>query len=171
VRLNASMTQNVVTYIVEIVADNRDGRLLPYLTANVKFEVDRSRNVLQVPAAALRWQPSAEQSAVQAAQAADAGAGRGGKSGVVWVLNGTQVRPVAVRLGLSDGTTTAVEAEGLSEGDLLVTGVQSGATPHDAAGASPSSADASASGGTTNPFLPKMPTPPKNAMRGGPPPM
>ena len=37
VRLNATMTQNVVTYTVEVNTDNSDGKLLPYLTANVQF--------------------------------------------------------------------------------------------------------------------------------------
>ena len=40
VRLNASMTQNVVTYTVEVITDNSTGRLLPYLTANVQFEIE-----------------------------------------------------------------------------------------------------------------------------------
>ncbi len=61
IRLNASMTQNVVTYTVEIITDNSSGRLLPYLTANVEFELNRVTNVLLVPNAALRWMPSAEQ--------------------------------------------------------------------------------------------------------------
>jgi HlyD family secretion protein len=37
VRLNATMTQNVVTYTVVVNTDNSDGKLLPYLTANVQF--------------------------------------------------------------------------------------------------------------------------------------
>jgi HlyD family secretion protein len=57
VRLNATQTQNVVTYTVEILAENPDLRLLPYLTANVTFEVARRENVLAVPNAALRWAP------------------------------------------------------------------------------------------------------------------
>jgi HlyD family secretion protein len=55
IRLNASMTQNVVTYTVEIITDNASGRLLPYLTANVQFELSRASYVLMVPNAALRW--------------------------------------------------------------------------------------------------------------------
>ena len=39
VRLNATMTQNVVTYTVEVNTDNNDGKLIPYLTANLKFMV------------------------------------------------------------------------------------------------------------------------------------
>src|SRR5439155_12372317 len=57
IRLNAQMTQNVVTYTVVVTVDNDDGRLIPYLTANLQFEVDRKKDVLVVPTAALRWQP------------------------------------------------------------------------------------------------------------------
>ncbi len=72
VRLNASMTQNVVTYTVEIITDNSSGRLLPYLTANVKFELDRRNNVFMVPNAALRWMPTLEQIQPEARDAATA---------------------------------------------------------------------------------------------------
>ena len=61
VRLNATMTQNVVTYTVEIITDNSSGKLLPYLTANVKFIVGERKNVLLVPNAALRWVPLSDQ--------------------------------------------------------------------------------------------------------------
>ena len=43
VRLDAQTSQNVVTYTVVVTTDNSDGQLLPYLTANLKFEVDRQR--------------------------------------------------------------------------------------------------------------------------------
>lgn len=59
VRLNATMTQNVVTYTVEIEADNSNLKLLPYLTANVRFELARRDGVLAAPSAALRWSPPA----------------------------------------------------------------------------------------------------------------
>src|SRR5207249_526300 len=114
VRLNASMTQNVVTYTVEVVTANPDGKLLPYLTANVQFEVARNENVLTVPNAALRWLPQQDQVSPEARQAeasapssqpGGAGAGRGprgprsstrpsnapfteSKSGMVWVQEG-----------------------------------------------------------------------------------
>src|SRR5204863_6291083 len=57
IRLNATMTQNVVTYTVVVDTDNANGKLLPYLTANVQFEVNSRPNVLEVPNAALRWRP------------------------------------------------------------------------------------------------------------------
>jgi HlyD family secretion protein len=61
VRLNATMTQNVVTYTVEVETDNSSGKLLPYLTANIKFELARRNDALQVANAALRWQPTPSQ--------------------------------------------------------------------------------------------------------------
>ena len=54
------MTQNVVTYTIEVDTDNSDGKLLPYLTANAQFEIGRRQDVLLVPNAALRWSPQAE---------------------------------------------------------------------------------------------------------------
>ena len=87
IRLDASMTQNVVTYTVVVQTDNSDGRLLPYLTANVKFELERRDDVLQVPSQALQWAPaSADQvapefrAAYEARLARRAGRGEAGGS-------------------------------------------------------------------------------------------
>ena len=55
------MTQNVVTYTVEVDTDNSGGKLFPYLTANVTFIVGERKDVLLVPNAALRWMPTEEQ--------------------------------------------------------------------------------------------------------------
>ena len=58
IRLNATMTQNVVMYTVEVNTENPDKLLLPYLTANVRFVARQESNALLVPNAALRWTPS-----------------------------------------------------------------------------------------------------------------
>jgi HlyD family secretion protein len=162
VRLNASMTQNVVTYTVEIMTDNSNGRLLPYLTANVQFELNSRNNVLLVPNVALRWTPSAEQIAPEVREASENPAPRKGKSegaqpsasrpsgvsgrgrnrGILWVAEGAYVRPIHVRVGLTDGINTEVEGEGLTEGLEVVTGLQT--QPSDQTK-------------TTNPFLPSFP--------------
>jgi HlyD family secretion protein len=144
VRLNASMTQNVVTYTVEIVTDNSNGRLLPYLTANVQFELNRSSDVLRAPNAALRWKPSPEQVSPEfretfenstlgkKGQKGGKGLGSGsarsavgnGSPGVVWLLEGQYVRPLHVRAGVTDGVMTEVQGKGLTENLQVVTGVQ-----------------------------------------------
>ena len=61
VRLNATMTQNVVTYTVVVTTENKDLKLLPYMTANLLFEIERHEDVLKVPNAALRWKPQPKQ--------------------------------------------------------------------------------------------------------------
>ena len=58
VRLNATLSSNVVTYTVEIDVDNADLTLIPYLTASVEFETEAVRDALAVPARALRYVPS-----------------------------------------------------------------------------------------------------------------
>jgi len=62
VRLNATMTQNVVTYTVVVTTENKDkdSWLLPYLTANLNFEIERHEDVLKVPNAALRFRPRSQ---------------------------------------------------------------------------------------------------------------
>ncbi len=49
IRLNASMSQNVVTYTVVVSVENANESLLPYLTANVEFVIDEHASVLTVP--------------------------------------------------------------------------------------------------------------------------
>jgi HlyD family secretion protein len=134
VRLNATMTQNVVTYTVEITTDNSDGRLLPYLTANAQFEIGRRENVLLVPNTALRWSPRKDQiapefrqeaqSATHAASAhqpTNASAGSVPLREAVWVEQRRGlVRPVNVRIGLTDGTMTEVQGSDLAEGMPVV---------------------------------------------------
>jgi HlyD family secretion protein len=133
VRLNASMTQNVVTYTVEVVTDNSSGRLLPYLTANVQFILSRRTGVLLVPNAALRFRPTAEQIAPQFREAGlhpRPAAGQGEASGDLpgranlWLPEGEYVQPIAVRVGLNDGTVTEVAGDQLSEGMMVATALQ-----------------------------------------------
>lgn len=60
VRLNAKNTQNVVTYETVVDVNNPDYRLKPGMTATLKVEVQRADGVIRVPAAALRFRPTAE---------------------------------------------------------------------------------------------------------------
>jgi HlyD family secretion protein len=100
------MTQNVVTYTVEVDIDNYDGKLLPYLTANAEFETGRRNGVLLVPNAALRWTPRADQ--ITPDLSAKSHNQPNQSSATVWILDGKFVRPIAVTAGLTDGTSTEV---------------------------------------------------------------
>ena len=63
IRLGSSVVSNVVNYIVVVNADNNDGLLLPGMTATIDFYVDQRTDVLMIPNAALRFQPSDRNSA------------------------------------------------------------------------------------------------------------
>lgn len=60
VRLEATTTNNVVTYEVVISAPNADMKLKPGLTANVVIYTQESNGVLSVPSKALRYTPTKE---------------------------------------------------------------------------------------------------------------
>lgn len=142
-RLNAAMTQNVVTYTVVIDVDNSDLKLLPYLTADVYFEVDSRKDALLVPNAALRFKPTPDQidedwvaENPEAAAGESATAGRAGRrekkeagasnNGQLWVVvpDSGKLRPISVQTGVSDLTTSVTEITGgdIKEGDEIVLG-------------------------------------------------
>ncbi len=60
VRLNAQTVNNVVTYPVWIDVQNRDLRLRPSMTANIRIEVERADAVIAIPNQALRFRPTAD---------------------------------------------------------------------------------------------------------------
>ncbi len=124
VRLNATMSQNVVLYTVEINIENPNKVLLPYLTASVRFQLNRATNALIVPNAALRWTPSSLTEVAPEMQkevAADPPSEDKSRR-TLWLKSGDFVRPMQVTAGVSDGTSTAITADGLHEGDQIVVG-------------------------------------------------
>jgi HlyD family secretion protein len=60
VRLQPTVTQNVVSYTTIIDVPNVGGRLKPGMTATLNIEVERVDDVLRVPASAVRFRPSEE---------------------------------------------------------------------------------------------------------------
>ncbi len=173
VRLNATMTQNVVTYTVEVNTDNADGRLLPYLTANVLFLTGEVHDAFLALNSALRFRPAPDLVAPasghadqQSGGSPDSGQRRGRRgggddnppvqpTGSLWVPDGAFVRPIHVNLGLSDGTWTEVQGEGLSDGLTVVLGVQ---TPDMTADAAPGA----------SPFIPQFGRRPAQGTQAGP---
>ncbi len=121
IRLNASMSQNVVTYTVEVVTDNSNGKLLPYLTANVRFELEGRNKVLLVPNAALRWIPKPEELAPKS-QKELLGKGQKENSGRIWIRQEKSVSPVKVITGLNDGSMTEIEGDDVKEGMEVIVG-------------------------------------------------
>ena len=81
VRLNATSTNNVVTYQVVANVANSDLKLRPSMTATLKIIIQTSDNVLRVPNTALRFKPTADMYAALGIQAPPPGQGRGMNAG------------------------------------------------------------------------------------------
>lgn len=171
IRLNAAMTQNVVTYTVEVTADNSQRKLLPYLTANVQFEIARREHVLTVPNAALRWSPRPGRIAGQPATQSGAAQGPGSdwsdggpsqesspetdlsRTTPLWIKGPRGVQPLQVHAGLSDGIVTEVYGNGLKAGMDVIIGEPQGEGPAPSA--------------NTNPFAPHINRGRPDARSGG----
>jgi HlyD family secretion protein len=129
VRANATLAQGRVTYTVVVRAAAPEEALLPYMTADVRFDVGKHEDVLLVPTAALRWRPLPEQVVPQSREAYKEWRYQDRdrelkQNGLVWALEKSGlVRPVAVWLGASDGRVTEVTGEGLTEGLTIVVGL------------------------------------------------
>ena len=139
IRLNPTNQQNVVTYNVRVNVANPELVLLPGMTAYVNIAVQKGEKVLLVPNAALRFKPAdaadkkPENGQKPASTAAPGtppagapgekkGKKRDGQSGTVYVLEGDEIKPVSVQLGITDNRNTEVVGGELKEGDRIVLG-------------------------------------------------
>jgi HlyD family secretion protein len=117
VRYAETVVDNVVTYTTLINVDNADLLLRPGMTATILFEVAKAENVLVVPNAALRFNPSF--------RPAEINWNRPGKGqpvqSRVHVLRDGKLAAVPVELGLTDGSVTEVKSGDLAEGVRVVT--------------------------------------------------
>ena len=116
VRLEATTTNNVVTYEVVISAPNADLKLKPGLTANVVIYTQESNGVLSVPSKALRYTPTKETIGKRKMKDVSNAKNK------VWTLEGNTLVAHKVNIGISDGTHTQV-LSGIKEGQTVITGV------------------------------------------------
>ena len=149
IRKDAQRIQNVVEFTVVLVFDNSDLKLMPYMTANIRFEIDTHKDVLLVPNAALRWKPGPE-------LVEDLGVKIGGgdtnssitlkalvapkdmydaldnqNSGIVWLMSqdAKHLRHIVVQTGVTDGTLTEISGQDVKEGMEVVIGQSSQPSP------------------------------------------
>jgi HlyD family secretion protein len=163
VRLQSTMQDNVVNYTVVVSVDNKDGKLLPGMTANVDFLAKSAEDVLIVPSAALRFTPPEDQlaqlresrGAANASQTSPRGEqqrntprperGQRGSNrerptdvGRIWtVADDGSLAPVRVRIGINDGSRTEINAQELKEGARVVTGFETAQAAAEAPANSP----------------------------------
>ena len=109
VRLNATVTQNVITYPVIVEVPNPEGKLRPSMTANVTIQVDTVRDVLRVPNSALRFRP-------ETVAGQQAGGGRSGGSRSGSGASGSGASGFQRRAGGGDGQAGGSGAGGFGGG-------------------------------------------------------
>lgn len=123
VRFAETVVDNVVTYTTLIDVDNPDLALRPGMTATILFEVDRADDVLQVPNAALRFNPKGDSPAAVDWMRPGKGQARQSR---VYVLRNDSLTEVPIEMGLNDGAFTQIKAGELRVGDQVVVEQESG---------------------------------------------
>jgi HlyD family secretion protein len=93
VDLAADASSSVVVYGTELRVDNQEGLLRPGMTATAELLVGEVPDALLVPTLALRYRPERME---------------GPDTDHVWTLSGDTITAVEVRIGGTDGATTAV---------------------------------------------------------------
>lgn len=114
VRLQATTTNNVVTYEVVISAQNADLKLKPGLTANVTIYTQERTGVLAVANKSLRFTPTKETVGKDMKIVDCKGKNK------VWTLDGKTLTAHPVSIGQTDGMHTEI-TKGLKAGQQIVT--------------------------------------------------
>lgn len=133
VRLNATTVQNVVTYSTIIDFDNPEEKLLPGETAYVTIPTGQVENVIMIPNAALSYVPDmpftelrtlyTDNKIPRAAYTSHLGGAQ-----VVWTKTADgKLKPIAIKVGITDYVNTQMVSGDLKEGDSLITFQEGGA--------------------------------------------
>jgi len=143
IRLQPLSSANVITYTVVVNAPNPDKILMPGMTANANFFVTEQKDILMVPAKAVRFTPdpaalalynekfsgsNSEAPEQNARPMNETGAGDQKTSGAehtVWIKKGALVHPEKITVGVTDEIHYEV-LSGLKEGDEVVISMNSG---------------------------------------------
>ena len=130
VRINSTTVNNVVNYTAVVAVANPDGKLLPGMTATVKFVIGSAANALTVPNAALRFKPAiaAAAGARTTAPQASTAPGTDSTSPLYQLGANGALTPLRVRAGLTAGTRTQVSGATITEGMQIVVGASTGTT-------------------------------------------
>jgi len=143
VRLQPVVTQNVVNYTVIVDVPNPDLKLLPGMTANITVMIQEAKDILKVPANALKFNPPQDYIEKMMKKIPDSLRPHSGKRpdglmpgrnpgglkkdaerpnfGRIWIKEGETIRPARVIVGLSDGSYTEVKGK-IKEGEEVITG-------------------------------------------------
>ncbi|MGL5635965.1 MAG: efflux RND transporter periplasmic adaptor subunit [Bacteroidales bacterium] len=120
IRLEPTVSANVVTYTVIIDAPNPDEKLFPGMTANTTITTQSSRGII-VPAEALYFNPDPEKIRETILASDKDKNSEGGNR--IWVRAQNSIRPVSVNVGESDGVNTIIKS-GIQGNDEIILGIE-----------------------------------------------
>lgn len=114
--------QNVITYDVVVTVSNPGLLLKPGMTATTQITTARAINVLRVPSQALRFTPTNMVTAPRSRH-------------TLWVIRNGKPSPVAVEIGLDDGTFVQIKSGNVTTNDQVIVSQSASApaTKHSAA--------------------------------------
>lgn len=154
IRLQPSISSNVVTYATMIDAPNDDKKLKPGMTANIIIYTKEINDALLISAQALKFNPDSTlgktyQIVPDPAMRGKKGSGKNeGKAkaatgetvvipaSYVWLVEGNKLVQKKIKTGLNDNTHVQV-LEGLTASDVIATGTEAVAAGSPAAASSP----------------------------------
>jgi HlyD family secretion protein len=114
IRSEPIVSNNVVTYDVVIRVENKELKLKPGMTAEVKILVAHRDDALRVPRAALRFIPPPNALVERNSQEPNG-------SSVVWIPAGsTKIKPIRINPGISDDNFTEIIGGNLREGEEVI---------------------------------------------------
>lgn len=120
VRLDSTVTSNVVTYTVIVSVSNEDLKLKPGMTANVSIITSRSENVMCAPSIALKYTPETN--------------GQKYKEQGIWILEKGKPERITIKQGASDDTNVEIISQRVKIGDEVIIGSSGGKKSGQASG-------------------------------------
>ncbi|MEW6113310.1 MAG: efflux RND transporter periplasmic adaptor subunit [Thermodesulfobacteriota bacterium] len=117
IRNDPKIEQNVVTYIVVLKVDNRELKLRPGMTANIRILLEEAQEALMIPEQACRFSPSA--TSLRAAGAPTLPPLKEGEKRCWKVEKGNKIYPVTVKTGVVGLERTQIISDALREGDKI----------------------------------------------------
>ena len=152
VRLNSTVTSNVVTYTVIIRADNPEEKLKPGLTATVSIFTMELKDVLTLEAKAFAFEPdmnlvtqyNTNKNGTASGQKLAVTPSKDKSSKIIWIKDNNGIHQQKITVGRNDGINYEI-ISGLVKGNEVVTALKN------------EQAVTGASGSSSSPFMPKPP--------------
>ncbi|PZF74574.1 efflux RND transporter periplasmic adaptor subunit [Taibaiella soli] len=145
IRIDPTVSSNVVTYPTLINVDNSSEKLMPGMTATITIFSKEADSALLIPVKATKFTLMADPGRDYKVEPLKEAVEKGGHEKTVWVLNGNVLQQKKITTGLNDNTHVQV-LSGLNKTDSVVTDMNGG------------KAQATTQGQSASPFMPKFPS-------------